>query len=58
MADVDALVAALTIEEEAALTAGADFMSTVAIERLAIPKDLMHAIDLDVVAARESPDGK
>lgn len=57
MADVDALVAALTIEEEAALTA-ADFMSTVAIERLAIPKDLMHAIDLDVVAARESPHGQ
>ncbi|MFA5884819.1 MAG: glycoside hydrolase family 3 C-terminal domain-containing protein [Acidimicrobiia bacterium] len=38
MTDVDALVAALTLEEKAALTAGEDLWSTVAVERLGIPK--------------------
>ncbi len=36
--DVDALVRALTLEEKALLTAGADMWSTVAVERLGIPK--------------------
>lgn len=38
MADVEALVSQLTLEEKAALTAGEDFFSTVAVERLDIPK--------------------
>ena len=37
MADIDALVAALTLDEKASLTDGADFWSTVAIPRLGIP---------------------
>jgi beta-glucosidase len=41
MADIDALVAALTLEEKTALTAGEDFWSTVAVPRLGI-----HAIRL------------
>jgi beta-glucosidase len=36
--DVERLVAALTLDEKAALTAGADMWSTVAVERLGIPK--------------------
>src|SRR3984957_7563002 len=43
LADVKALVSALTLDEKAALTAGEDFMSTVAIERLGIPK--IHVTD-------------
>jgi beta-glucosidase len=38
MADIEALVRALTLEEKAALTAGEDLWSTVAVERLGIPK--------------------
>ena len=38
MADVKALVAAMTLDEKASLTAGDDLWSTVAIERLGIPK--------------------
>ena len=38
MTDVDALVAALTLDEKCALTAGEDMWSTVAVERLGIPK--------------------
>ena len=38
MVDIDALVGALRLEEKAALTAGEDMMSTVAVERLGIPK--------------------
>ncbi len=38
LADIDALIHALTLEEKAALTAGDDMFSTVAIERLGIPK--------------------
>jgi beta-glucosidase len=38
MADVDKLVAELTLDEKAALTAGEDMWSTVAIDRLGIPK--------------------
>ena len=38
MADVEKLVAELTLEEKAALTAGEDFWSTVAVDRLGIPK--------------------
>ena len=37
MADVDALVQALTLEEKAALTAGGGMMSTAPVERLGIP---------------------
>ena len=36
--DVDALVAELTLDEKAALLAGADLWSTVAVERVGIPK--------------------
>lgn len=36
--DVDALVAALTLDEKATLVAGADMWSTVPVERLGIPK--------------------
>lgn len=43
MADVEALLAALTAEEKAALTAGEDLWSTAAVERLAIPK--VHVSD-------------
>jgi beta-glucosidase len=43
MVDIEALVAALTLEEKAALTAGDDMMSTVGIERLGIPK--IHVTD-------------
>jgi beta-glucosidase len=38
MADVEALLAELTLEEKAALTAGEDLWSTVPIERLGLPK--------------------
>jgi beta-glucosidase len=38
LADVKALIDALTRKEKAALTVGEDMMSTVAIERLGIPK--------------------
>ncbi|MEY2458927.1 MAG: beta-glucosidase, partial [Acidimicrobiaceae bacterium] len=38
MADIEGLVAELTLDEKAALTAGEDLWSTVAIERLSIPK--------------------
>ena len=38
MADIDALLDALTREEKAALTAGEDMLSTPAVERLGIPK--------------------
>ena len=38
MADVEVLLEALTLEEKAALTAGEDMFSTVAVERLGIPK--------------------
>lgn len=41
MADIDALLQALTLEEKAALTAGEDLWSTVAVERLGIPKVLV-----------------
>jgi beta-glucosidase len=37
MADVEALVAALTTDEKIALLSGADFWTTVAVERLGIP---------------------
>ncbi len=37
MADIDALLAALTLEEKATLTAGGDMMATAAIERVGIP---------------------
>jgi beta-glucosidase len=40
---VKALVDALTLEEKAALTAGEDMLSTVAVERLGIPK--VHVTD-------------
>jgi beta-glucosidase len=43
LADVKALVSALTLDEKAALTAGEDFMSTVAVTRLGIPK--VHVTD-------------
>ena len=36
--DVDKLLAELTLDEKAALTAGADLWSTVAVERLGIPR--------------------
>ena len=38
MADVDALVAALTLEEKAALTVGGDMFATTAVERVGIPR--------------------
>jgi beta-glucosidase len=38
VADVDALVAGLTLAEKAALTAGKDMFSTMAVERAGIPK--------------------
>jgi beta-glucosidase len=38
MADIDGLIAELTLDEKAALTAGEDLWSTVAVERLNIPK--------------------
>jgi len=38
MADVDALVAALTLEEKAALTAGGDMFATTPVERVGIPR--------------------
>jgi beta-glucosidase len=43
LGDVKALIDALTLEEKAALTAGADLFSTVAVERLGIPK--IHVTD-------------
>jgi beta-glucosidase len=43
VADVEALLQALTIEEMAALTAGDDFFSTVAVDRLGIQK--IHLTD-------------
>ena len=43
LADVKALVDALTLEEKAALTSGEDMLSTVAVERLGIPK--VHVTD-------------
>ncbi len=36
--DIDELIASLTLEEKCALTAGDDFFSLVAVERLGIPK--------------------
>jgi beta-glucosidase len=41
--DVKALVSTLTLEEKAALTAGEDMLSTVAVEHLGIPK--VHVTD-------------
>lgn len=38
MADIEALLTALTLEEKAALTAGEDVFSLVAVERVGIPK--------------------
>ncbi|MCB1002715.1 MAG: hypothetical protein KDB35_00875, partial [Acidimicrobiales bacterium] len=38
MADVEALVAALTLEEKAALTAGEGMFSLVGVDRLGIPQ--------------------
>ncbi len=38
MADIDALVEALTLEEKASLTAGGDIFATTAVERLGIPR--------------------
>jgi beta-glucosidase len=38
MADVEEILAGLTLEEKAALTAGEDFWSTVPVERLGLPK--------------------
>ncbi|MEY2434030.1 MAG: beta-glucosidase [Acidimicrobiaceae bacterium] len=38
MADIDELIKAMTLDEKASLTAGEDLWSTVAIERLGIPK--------------------
>ena len=38
MADIEGLIAELTLDEKAALTAGEDLWSTVAIDRLGIPK--------------------
>jgi beta-glucosidase len=38
MADIDALIESLTLEEKAALTAGEDFFSLVGLPRLGIPK--------------------
>ena len=43
LTDVKALVGALTLEEKAALTSGEDLLSTVAVERLGIPK--VHVTD-------------
>jgi beta-glucosidase len=43
MPDIEALLAALTLEEKAALTAGEDAFSTVGVERLGIPK--VHVTD-------------
>ena len=43
MTDIKGLVAALTLDEKAALTAGDDLWSTVAIDRLGIPK--VHVTD-------------
>jgi beta-glucosidase len=43
LTDVKALVNALTLEEKAALTSGEDMLSTVAVERLGIPK--VHVTD-------------
>jgi beta-glucosidase len=43
LTDVKALVDALTLEEKAALTSGEDMLSTVAVERLGIPK--VHVTD-------------
>jgi beta-glucosidase len=38
MRDIEAIVSELTLEEKASLTAGQDFGSTVAVDRLGIPK--------------------
>ena len=38
MADIDALIESLTLEEKAALTAGEDMFSLVGVERVGIPK--------------------
>ena len=38
MADIDKLIAELTLEEKVSLCAGSDFMSTRPIERLGIPR--------------------
>jgi beta-glucosidase len=43
LTDVKALVDALTLEEKAALTSGEDMLSTVAVDRLGIPK--VHVTD-------------
>ncbi len=47
MADIEALLAALTLEEKATLTAGGDMMATAGIERLGIP----------VVSVTDGPNG-
>lgn len=47
MADIEALVSALTLEEKAALTAGSDMMATSGVERLGIP----------VVSVTDGPNG-
>ncbi len=39
--DIDSLIAQLTLEEKAALTAGADLWSTVAVERVGLPSVLV-----------------
>ena len=38
MADIDALLEELTLDEKASLTAGDDLFATAAIERLGIPR--------------------
>ncbi len=47
MADIEALLGALTLEEKATLTAGGDMMATAGIERLGIP----------VVSVTDGPNG-
>ncbi len=47
MADTEALLAALTLEEKATLTAGGDMMATAGIERLGIP----------IVSVTDGPNG-
>jgi beta-glucosidase len=47
VADIDALLAALTLEEKATLTAGGDMMATAGIERVGIP----------IVSVTDGPNG-